>query len=122
MKNFVGVVGILALALLVGGCASQKSTSNVDLSGTWRLTMPSGFQHTAHISRQSADRYLMTKAGVIINGVYERRGNRLVMIQPADTELTSWVWRIDNGDHLTLVREPDVRRTRGGYQDSTLQR
>jgi len=122
MKKFLSVVGILAFALLVAGCKTSQSSSNTDLAGTWSLTMPSGFKHKVHITRETADRYRFSKAGVIINGIYERRGNRLVMITPSDSQLTDWIWRIDDGNHLTLVKEPDVHKTGGGYRASTLQR
>ena len=121
MMKFVRIVGIAA-AVLVAGCATDKSATTADLSGQWLLTMPSGFQHKVRITSEGNNLYRVSKAGVIINGTYERRGNRLVMVQPTDSTLTDWIWKIDNGNQLTLVKEPDVTKTGGHYRKSTLKR
>jgi hypothetical protein len=122
MMKFVSAVGMIAATLFVAGCATDKSATTANLAGTWQLTTPSGFQHKVHIIRTGDQRYRISKAGVIINGLYEQRGNRLFMVTPADSQLTDWVWKINNGNQLTLVKEPDVRITGVHYRASTLQR
>jgi hypothetical protein len=116
------LLGMLAATLFVTGCATDKSVATANLAGTWQLTMPSGFQHKVHVASEGDQRYRISKAGVIVNGIYERRGNRLVMVEPADSPMKDWIWKIDNENHLTLVKEPDVRITGGHYRKSILQR
>jgi len=112
----------LMVALALTGCSTSKSAKTADLTGAWRLALPNGFQHIVRITSEGGQRYRIWKGGTIINGSYERRGNRLVMVTPADSHLTEFVWKIDDANHLTLIKEPPVAKTGQRYRSATLKR
>jgi hypothetical protein len=123
MKKLASVAVLLVVTLLMG-CATTKpaASTTTDLSGSWQLTLPAGFQDTVAISREGIRCYRLWKPGLNINGIYEVRGDHLVMVVPNDPRLTEFVWHIDDADHLTLVEEPPASKTGASYRTATLKR
>jgi hypothetical protein len=122
MKKFVGILGLVATALFAGGCSTSKSAgvTSAQLTGIWQLTMPDRSQQMVRIVSEGGQRFRIWKGNTLINGVYERRGDRLVMVTPADPRSTEFVWRIEDAYHLTLIKEPSVAKTGQHYRKATL--
>jgi len=122
MKKFVGIMGLVAAALFAAGCSTSKSATitSSQLTGIWQLTMPDRSQQMVRIVSEGGQRFRIWKGNTLINGVYERRGDRLVMVTPADPRSTEFVWRIDDAYHLTLVKEPPTAKTGRRYRKATL--
>jgi hypothetical protein len=129
MKEFVGharivasVVGFVAATLFAAGCSTSKSSTvtSAELTGIWQLTMPDRSQQMVRIMSEGGQRFRIWKGNSLVNGVYERRGNQLVMLTPADPRLTEFVWRIDDAQHLTLIKEPPVSKTGRRCRTATL--
>ena len=114
----------LVVALAIAGCSTSKNSppASADLTGSWQLTMPNGNQVIVKIIGEGHEHFRILKGGTAVNGSYERRGKKLVMVAPDGPGLTEFVWKIDNGNHLTLVKEPDVSKTHAHYRAATLQR
>jgi hypothetical protein len=124
MRKFVGIVGLMAVALFAAGCSTSQSaaSTSADLTGLWQLTLPNGAQQMVRVTSEGGQKYRLWKGGTVFNGVYERRGSQLVMLTPADPRLTEFVWRIDAGNHLTLVKEPSASKTGQRYRKATLRK
>lgn len=109
------------LILLTTGHLPQTAQAQavVDLTGEWKMTLPVGFKYIASISRLDARRWqLSNMAGV--SGLYELRGNELIMVPPPDA--VSIVWQIQSVDNLVLIKAPAEERTGTDYTGATLQR
>lgn len=88
-----------------------------DLSGRWALNLPAGFEHAAGLERVDDTHYRLSTKGVM-NGVYEVRGQRLVMQEPVDKRqvgMSEFRWQIENGQQLKLVGQPDPGEYNGGH-------
>jgi hypothetical protein len=122
MKKFVGIAGLVATALFIHGCSTSNSAAktSADLTGLWQVTLPNGYQQMMRVTSEGGQKYRLWKSNMVFNGVYERRGDKLVMITPADPRLTEFVWQIDAGNHLTLIKEPAVAKTGQRYRKATL--
>ena len=122
MKTFAGIMGVVAVALFAAGCSTSKSAAitSSQLTGIWQLTMPDRSQQMVRIVSEGGQRFRIWKGNTLINGVYERRGDRLVMVTPADPKCTEFVWRIDDANHLTLIKEPPAAKTGRPYRKATL--
>jgi hypothetical protein len=122
MRRLSGTGIGLIVALAFTGCSTPKSATSADLTGKWLLAMPNGQQLYVRIISEGGQRYRIWKGGTVINGSYERRGNRLVMLTPADARMKEFVWKIDDANHLTLIKEPPVAKTGQRYRKATLKR
>lgn len=93
-----------------------------DLSGSWQLNLPAGFQHTVVITAEGPQRFRLSKPGLNMNGIYEVRRDRLAMVVPDDPRLTGFVWQLDDAEQLTLIEEPPAKKTGARYITATLNR
>lgn len=118
-------IGIgLMVALALAGCSTSRSSANpsANLTGLWQLTMPDHSQLMFRITSVGGERFRIWKSDSALNGTYERRGNRLVMVLPADQRMTEFVWRIDDDRQLTLIKEPATSQTSRRYRNATLKK
>jgi hypothetical protein len=118
MKKLEVLVMPVVLALLFVGCRKSEP----DLSGTWQLALSARHQYMITISKEGKDRYQLAKPGLNFDGLYELRGDRLVMIKPRDPRLTGFVWQLDDSNDMTLVGEPPIGKTGASYLTATLKR
>jgi hypothetical protein len=115
---------VVLAVVLEAGCATTRPVASgaPDLSGAWQLILPAGFQHRITITAKGDGRYRFSGPALSFDGIYELRGNSLVMVVPDDPRLTEFVWHLDDSSHLTLVEEPPAEKTGAGYLTATLTR
>ncbi len=109
--------------MIVSGCSTtkQKGSPAVDLSGEWTMTLPAGFVSTSPIERVDDTHYRIPNIKVL-SGVYQRRGNMLVVVEPIDARLTEFIWEIRDADNLVLIQSPPVGKIGSDYTGATLNR
>jgi RNA polymerase sigma factor (sigma-70 family) len=103
--------------------AREKQTSDrkMDpLTGNWTMTLPAVFQYEVNVRRLAPDHYKLENA-VRFSGVYERRWNRLVMVEGANRNESGFEWQIDD-DCLILVKQRPVEKLGSDYLGATLKR
>lgn len=101
--------------------ARAKEFAKVDLSGTWKLVLPAGFEYEAKVSSRGDGLYQFD-VPTVMRGVYRHRGDRVAIEIPSDERLTEFVWEFQNKNLLMLVESPPVAKTGSDYRGATLQR
>jgi len=81
------------------------------LAGQWLMTLPAGYQYETELVDMGENRYRLKGGGSVFRGLYEVRGDRLVIIQPDDERLTEFQWQIQGDDVLVLVEQPPAGKT-----------
>lgn len=101
--------------------AHEALFAGVPLEGSWRLTLPAGFEEPVEIRSAPGDRLQLNVRGVM-RGTYRREGHVLRMETPADKRLTEFVWAFVGVDRLMLVESPPVAKIGSDYRGATLDR
>jgi beta-lactamase regulating signal transducer with metallopeptidase domain len=91
------------------------------LSGTWQMHLPAGFKHKVTLTPAGPNRYRLEPRRLNSSGIYEVRGNRLVIVAPNDRRLLGFEWEIRQG-RLILVGQPPTSKTGSNYLGATLVR
>ena len=105
-KSTLGLVlvSILAVALIAGiAVMSLWSSKTVNLEGDWEATLTSGAKLHSPMVHLDGQRYRLVKLGVF-SGVYELRGDQLVIVEPVDKRLAEFVWRVQGTNDLVLIQ------------------
>ena len=105
----------ICLAMVFLGCGPS------DLEGEWEITLPAGFRYESLIERLDDNRYDIPSIAVL-SGIYERRGDSLFVVEPNDSRLTEFVWKIEDLNTLTLVTSPPVGKIGSDYTGAKLRR
>ena len=63
----------------------------------------------------------MTSGGSVFNGIYQWRGDRLVVVQPDDKRMDGLTWKWQDG-RLTVISEPAGTPTGSSYLGSKMER
>jgi hypothetical protein len=84
---------------------SEAARAASDYSGAWRMLLPAGFDLAAKLEAMAENRYRFTSGGSRFNGVYELRGNRLVMVEPKESRLEGFAFEVRSRYLLTLVEQ-----------------
>jgi hypothetical protein len=77
-------------------------------TGTWRLTMPAGFQRSATLTAINNNQFRLATGGVL-GGIYRWDGRQLKVVSPDDARFSglAWAWASDDSEtDLRLVGEP----------------
>ncbi len=76
-----------------------------DLSGTWEMVMsPQAYKYLITFDRIGESRYRLSSThGLVINGTYELKNNRLHSVQVGG-KLVEVVWHVEDDKHLLLSR------------------
>jgi hypothetical protein len=90
----------------------------LDLAGRWLLTLPAGYQYRITLEAAGENRYRFPS--LAFAGVYELKGQKLVMLEPVDKRMTVFDWTINNVNSLTLTDETGASGAR--YAGATLGR
>jgi RNA polymerase sigma factor (sigma-70 family) len=99
----------------------QTQVRRIDpLTGNCIMVLPAGFRYEVNVRRLAPNRYKLEKA-VRFSGVYERRGNRLVMVEGASRNEGGFEWEIGD-DGLILVKQRPVEKLGSNYLGATLKR
>lgn len=106
----------LAFAATLSGCASQPT-----LVGTWDLHLSHHQIKTVAIKNFGHGRYYL-HGHTLMDGLYRKKGKRLVCVTPNDPRLPGFVWRIDNRNKLTLVAQPRLWVAQERYLGDALTR
>ena len=113
----------------VGATLSLSSVSSIarsnqltDLSGPWRLNLPAGFEHDVELLADGQGRYRLSPGGLMMSGLYEARGDRLVLVEPRAAWNDGFEWQHDGAGGLRLVSQPDPRHVGPDYRGATLKR
>ncbi len=114
MKNLFAAA-LICLALF--GCGKKAP----DLSGNWELTMPKGVKYQSPIERVSEKSYRIPGIKAL-SGVYELKGDKLVVTVPTDKRLTEYVWKVEDANTLILIEAPPTSKTGSDYRGATLVR
>jgi len=97
---------------------ADPKPAKTDLSGTWKLHLPAGFDHDIKLSALSGGRFRFEGKGLVFNGVYERKDGKLVMADPVDDSQTGFEWEEKEDGSFELVRNSDAMS--GDYLGATL--
>lgn len=89
-----------------------------DFSGSWRLLLPAGFEHQVTITSLDDNRYRLEPRSLNMSGVYEVRGDRLVLVKPREERLKGFEWSVRSPFLMTLVGE--ASNTGATYRDAVL--
>jgi hypothetical protein len=111
------ILSAACLCLALDGCGKKS----LDLSGNWELTLPKGAKHQSPIERVSENTYRIPGLKAL-SGVYELRGDKLVVTVPTDQRLTEYVWQVQDANTLILVEAPPPGKTGSDYRGATLVR
>ncbi len=95
-----------------------EQPSKLDLAGRWLLTLPAGYQYRITLEAVGENRYRFPS--LAFAGVYELKGQKLVMLEPVDKRMTVFDWTINNVNNLTLTDETGASGAR--YAGATLGR
>jgi len=98
-----------------------KEFARVDLAGTWKLTLPAGYEHEAKISPRGKGLYQFD-VPTVMRGVYRHRGDKVAIEIPSDERLTEFVWEFQDENLLMLIESPPVAKTGSDYRGAVLQR
>jgi RNA polymerase sigma factor (sigma-70 family) len=90
------------------------------LTGNWVMVLPAGFRYEVNMRRLAPDRYALENA-VRFSGTYERRRDRLVMVEPAGRGEGGFEWEIAE-DCLILIKQRPVEKLGSDYRGATLKR
>ena len=114
MKNLLATA---LLCLAVFGCGKKP----LDLSGNWELTLPQGAKFRSPIERVSENTWRIPSIQSL-SGVYELKGDKLVVTAPTDQRLMEYVWKVENANSLVLIEAPPVSKIGWDYKGATLLR
>ena len=114
MKKLL-TTALFCLALL--GCGKKA----FDLSGNWELTLPKGAKFHSPIERVSENTYRIP-AIQSLSGVYELKGDKLVVTAPTDQRLTEYIWKVEDAHTLILIGAPPISKIGWDYKGATLKR
>ena len=95
-----------------------EQPAEFDLAGRWLLTLPAGYQYRITIEALGENRYRFPSLSFA--GVYELKGQKLVMVEPVDKRMIVFDWTINNVNNLTLTDETGASGAR--YAGATLGR
>jgi hypothetical protein len=95
-----------------------EQPEKLDLAGRWLLTLPAGYQYRITLEAVGENRYRFPS--LAFAGVYELKGQKLVMVEPVDKRMTIFDWTINNVNNLTLTDETGASGAR--YVGATLGR
>lgn len=112
MKNLLATA-LICLALF--GCGKKAP----DLSGNWELTLPKGAKYPSNIERVSENTYRIPGIKAL-SGIYELKGDKLVVTVPTDKRLTEYVWKVEDTNTLRLIEAPPTSKTGSDYRGATL--
>lgn len=73
------------------------------LEGSWRMYLPAGFEHAIVLKPLGDNRYRLEPGSLNSSGVYEVRGDRLVLVEPREPHLKGFEWSIRSPYFLTLT-------------------
>jgi hypothetical protein len=89
-----------------------------DFSGTWRVLLPAGFEHQVTLTSAGENRFRVEPRSLNMSGVYEVRGDRLVLVEPQEERLRGFEWSIRSPFLMTLTSE--ATNTGATYRDAVL--
>ncbi len=112
---------MLLVAVYLAGRYGDRYVFPSQLSGTWEAKLPKGFVRPITVTHLEEDRFLMTSGGSVFNGIYQWRGDRLVVVQPDDKRMTGLTWKWQDGS-MTLVGEPTGNPTGSSYLGTKMER
>jgi hypothetical protein len=114
---------VVAFAILITACGDQPRVPvpEPDLTGTWKLIMPAGYEYEAEIAYMDRMRYRIVME-VTFGGVYEITHDTLRMLNPGNDGTRHYVWKIEDENSLLLVEAPTVGEVGSDYRGATLTR
>lgn len=91
-----------------GSRAPGKGTGGKprDLSGSWRVFLPAGFEHTVTLTLVEGNVYRLQPGSLTFSGLYEVRGDGFILVQPSQPRLKGFEWKIRSPYLITLVEQP----------------
>lgn len=95
--------------------------NRIDLSGTWSLTLPAGFQFPVTLASKSDGSYYLENARNL-GGTYQQEGRLLKVTAPDQERLTGFLWRLETPDVAVLVEGPEVSKVGSDYRGAVLRR
>ncbi len=133
--SLVALTGLFSAALM--SFAPHVSPAGVDvpnsyensgnagqdvLAGHWVMYLPAGFQHRITLTPVGPNRYRLAPDRLNSSGVYELRGERLVLVQPTRCHIPGFEWEVRGGDRLVMVAQPPVDKIGSNYSGAYLSR
>lgn len=76
-----------------------------DFAGAWRVILPAGFERAITLKELGENRYRLEPGNLTFSGVYEARGDRLVLVEPADPHHKGFEWTIRSEYLLSLSEQ-----------------
>lgn len=105
--------GARAAVELTSEKVAETPGAKVDFTGRWTLrNAQRAFVVT--FKQVGPGRYKLVPEALVYAGVYEQRGNQVIMVEPESPAYKDFVWRVQNAGSLEL--------TNGRYRGATLSR
>ncbi|MGI9474854.1 MAG: hypothetical protein ACR2NZ_25210 [Rubripirellula sp.] len=112
------VVAVVVAAFLAGTVADRWPWPADPVQGSYSIRFPAGAQRDVSLMGLGEGLYQMQGGGVL-NGVYQLKGDQLLMVRPVDGRMMGLAWRrLDEG--WTLFREPVGTPTGSSYLSAKL--
>jgi hypothetical protein len=81
------------------------ATSWLDMSGSWRVFLPAGFEQPVTMTRLGGDRYRLEPSSLTFSGTYELRDAELVLVESAEASEGGFRWHMHSEHLLALVEQ-----------------
>lgn len=105
------------------GRQSPPTAEPFSLTGRWLLTMPRGFEYDATLEAAGEVGLYRLRCGALnLQGLYEARGRRLILVKPDHRHLAGLAWEIRNNNALLLTEQPNQAQVGSDYRGATLGR
>jgi hypothetical protein len=88
----------------------------------YQMWLPAGFTHTVTLTPVGGNRFRLEPKRLNSSGIYELRGDRLVIVEPNDRRLLGFAWEVRGDGRLVLVDQPPVSKTGSNYLGARLTR
>lgn len=113
----------MAQAQRPSGTKRKPVVDEPSLKGNWLLTMPRGFEYNAVLETGPEYGLLRLQCGALnLQGLYELKDGKLVMVKPDNQHLAGLEWDIRNQNTLILEKQPNTAQVGSDYRGATLGR
>lgn len=107
--------------LLAWPAATGEPKTPPDLAGRWLLTLPAGFEYVVDLEAGGeAGLYRLRCGATNLSGLYEVRGDTLVLARADNPVMAGMTWDVRNANAAVLASHPD--KVGADYRGATLGR
>ena len=112
------IVAMVSAAFLAGRMGDRWPWRAESIAGTYEIQFPAGAVREISILKLGDGNYRLQGGGVL-NGIYQVKGDKLLVVQPDDPRMLGLAWRKQTAT-WKLFREPVGTPTGSSYVGATL--